>query len=71
MGNSSLTFCLSKNSDKLFRLADEIFRLADEIFRLGDEISSGVFAKVMLKRAYWPERVGKGLDRPTFTPGCN
>ena len=64
MGNSSLTFCLSKNSDKLFRLADEIFRL-------GDEISSGVFAKVMLKRAYWPERVGKGLDRPTFTPGCN
>ena len=71
MGNSSLTFCLSKNSDKLFRLADEIFRLADEIFRLGDEISSGVFAKVMLKRAYWPERVDKGLDRPTFTPGCN
>ena len=30
-----------------------------------------VFAKVMLKRAYWPERVGKACEWSGCPPGCN
>ena len=30
-----------------------------------------VFAKVMLKRAYWPERVGKACEWSVCPPVCN
>ena len=79
-----LAFFPSKTPDEISSETKFRLRLRRKFFRLRrppDEISSEtksetkfrlrVFAKVMLKRAYWPERVGKACEWSVCPPGCN